>query len=264
VEPSRRWIVRAAAASVAAAAAAYRYLPSSVSYVSKSPAVDLARQKVSGIAAPAATPPAPAAPRTTGTLRVTSSPSGARVRLDGRDRGVTPLALDDVSFGRHVVVLQSAQGAVERTVDVAADRPAIVDESIFSGWVAVFSPIEVTVTEGGSALRPDERSEIMLAAGRHELRFANASLGFDQARTVDVKPGERQGVTLTPPRSTLSVTTSEPAEIWVDGTRVGDTPVTGAAMAIGTHELVAKRAAGGEQRQTITVTVKPFTTHVVF
>src|SRR5262249_60564358 len=70
----------------------------------------------------------------TGTVSVTSSPAGARVVVDGRPRGVTPLQLSDVSPGRHDVVLTSDAAEVRRTITVAAGKTATLDEAIFPGW----------------------------------------------------------------------------------------------------------------------------------
>jgi ribosomal protein L40E len=53
-------------------------------------------------------PPQPTTPRVSGSaavsggvVRITSDPTGARVAVDGRDRGRTPLALSDLAPGRH-------------------------------------------------------------------------------------------------------------------------------------------------------------------
>ncbi|NPV79208.1 MAG: DUF4384 domain-containing protein [Firmicutes bacterium] len=48
-------------------------------------------------------PPPPPAPR--GAINVTSSPSGARVFLDGQEKGYTPLFIRDVPLGDHEIVL---------------------------------------------------------------------------------------------------------------------------------------------------------------
>ncbi|HHY97353.1 MAG TPA: PEGA domain-containing protein, partial [Firmicutes bacterium] len=40
-----------------------------------------------------------------GAINVTSSPSGARVFLDGQEKGYTPLFIRDVPLGDHEIVL---------------------------------------------------------------------------------------------------------------------------------------------------------------
>jgi len=256
-EPAARWLGRIAAAAalvaVAVVAAPYAYrLISSAKSVASQPA-----------ARP--TPPAPSAPtRSTGTLAIKSTPDGARVIVDGAPRGTTPVTLPGVAVGRHTIVLESSAGTIERSVTVTADAVTDVDESIFSGFVTIYSPFEVTVTEGARALRPDDRNEIMLPPGRHELRVTNRRLGFDEVHRVELKPGQRATISIGPQRSSISVTATEPGEVWIDGARFGDTPLADAPLDLGTHVVVVRRTAGGERRFTITATVKPITLHVDF
>lgn len=218
----------------------------------------------SASASPPAADTKPASRKTVGSLKVTSTPEGARVVIDGRDRGVTPLSLDDLSIGTHMVSIEARNGSVQRSVAVSADYVAQLDEQIFDGWVAIFSPIEVVISEGNRVLRPDDKNEIMLPPGTHRLRFTNRALAYDQSQDVVVKPGEKAAYTVTPPRSTLTVSASEQAEVFLDGTKIGDTPLNGAPVPIGTHNLVLKRASGAEKRMPITVTVKPFAVTVDF
>jgi hypothetical protein len=199
-----------------------------------------------------------------GGLKVTSTPEGARVVIDGRDRGITPLSLDDLPVGAHAVSIESKTGSVQRSVMVSADYVAQLDEEIFDGWVAVFSPIEVVISEGGRVLRPDDHSEIMLPPGTHQLRFTNRALGFEQTIPIVIKPGEKIAYTVAPARSSISVTSNEAAEVFLDGTKIGDTPVSAAEASIGTHNLTVRRTTGAEKRMPITVTVKPFTIAVTF
>ena len=53
------------------------------------------------------------------------------------------------------------------------------------------------ISEGGRVLRADDRQQIMLPAGAHELRLTNRALGYDVVRRVDVKPGDATTLQLT-------------------------------------------------------------------
>ncbi len=226
---------------------------------------DAARKTAASTAATAPPQDGKSAPRkTVGTLKVTSTPEGARVVIDGHDRGITPLTLEDVSIGTHTVSIEAKNGSVQRSVAVSADYVAQLDEQIFEGFVAIFSPIEVVISEGNRVLRPDDRSEIMLSPGTHRLRFENRALAYDDTRSIVVKPGEKTAYTLVPPKSTLTVSANDVAEVFLDGNDIGPTPVNAVPVSIGTHNLVVKRAFGGEKRMPITVTVKPFTVAVDF
>lgn len=213
-------------------------------------------------------PPAPSQ-QPLGALRVVSTPAGAKVTVDAQARGVTPLTLTGLSPGRHEVVLESDAGRVHQTVTVAANETTELDTPIFSGWLIVYAPFAVRIVEGGRVLQPDERNQIMMSAGIHELKVVNDTLAYEAARRVEVKPGEQTILRLTPPPSKLTVTAltataSEVVEVWLDGARVGETPLNALAVALGTHEVIVKHGTGGERRFTVTIGVDPVTLNVDF
>ena len=72
----------------------------------------------------AETPKKTAGPRRarTGDLSITSVPPGARVILDGRERGLAPLDLTDLSAGTHILELRGEAGTVKRSVTVRPGR----------------------------------------------------------------------------------------------------------------------------------------------
>jgi hypothetical protein len=199
-----------------------------------------------------------------GSVRVTTTPAGARVTVDGKPRGVTPVTVNDLSAGNHEVTLESSAGTVRRTVTVATNQTAQLEESIFSGWLAVYAPFEIVISETNRVLRPDERGQILLPPGLHDLRVSNRTLGYEGTWNVEIKPGATTNLRVTPEPSKLTVTSPEPAEVWVDGTKVGDTPLNAAPVPLGTHDVLVKRAGGAERRYTITVGVKPFTLNADF
>jgi hypothetical protein len=140
-------------------------------------------------------------------------------------------------------------------------KPEVDPLAKVSGWVAVFAPFEISISEGGRGLQLDERGRAMLAPGRHRLRFQNRALGYDETRVVDVRPTDTTTINLIP-ETTIAVTSSEPAEVLVDGTRVGDTPYDG-RIALGTH-TVTVRTAGAERQLTVEATSKPVQLEVDF
>jgi hypothetical protein len=253
--PAPPWIGRAIFASVLLVAVVF----GARALVEKLP--DLTARMRS--APPPATNAASAA-ATTGSIDVKTTPPGATVLVDGKARGVTPLSLGGVAPGRHEIALTSADGTVRRTVTVAAGETAMLEEAIFSGWVAVLAPFDLTIAENGRELRVDERQQVLLPPGSHQLRLANRPLGFETTKRVEVKPGETTRLEIVVAPSTLTVTATDAAEVWVDGVRAGETPLTNAQIALGTHDVLVKRAAGGERRFTITVGVSPASIHAAF
>lgn len=200
----------------------------------------------------------------TGRLQVRSDPAGARVLVDGAVRGVTPLDLDDVTVGSHVVVLETAKGSVGRTVTVHEKQIAELSESIYSGWAHVSTPFEVAITEGGGELRLDERNLILLSPGLHALQFENAALGYRETIKTEVQPGATSSIAIVPPLSSISITSTVPAEVQIDGERAGETPIANRAIKIGTRDISLRDAAGSERTITVTVTTRPITVDVDF
>ena len=59
-----------------------------------------------------------------GRLIITSQPSGAKVTIDGKPAGETPLTIDNVKPGRHTIAIASEQGSARRTIRVDAGQVA--------------------------------------------------------------------------------------------------------------------------------------------
>jgi hypothetical protein len=193
--------------------------------------------------------------RAVGTLVVTTNPKGARVLVDGKERGVTPLTLSDLSPGAHAVVLDDrTEGSVRRDVQIQAGESVTLDEAIFSGWIAVFAPSELQIFEGKRFLGTTETERILLKAGRHQLDLVNTHLGFRETRTVDVNPGATVAVNVLSMQGTLRIVAPAGAEVFVDGVRVGETPLAEQHVSLGTREIVVKHPQLGERRIMATVT----------
>ena len=62
----------------------------------------------------------------------------------------------------------------------------------------------------------------------------------------------------------IAVNSSAPAEVWIDGVRVGQTPLVGVTAPVGTHELVVRQSSGEERHSIVTVTAKPLTVDIDF
>jgi hypothetical protein len=199
-----------------------------------------------------------------GRLDINSDPPGAQVTVDGQARGSTPLTLDHLRAGSHSVVLERDGGSVRRVVVVKAHGTAEVSEALFAGWLTEYSPFDVAITEGGRTIRLDDRRQVMLPPGPHELRFENRRLDYAEVRHVDVRAGEFTTLSVIPSTSTLTVTATAAADVWIDGARVGQTPLVAVPVELGTREIVLKRTNGDERRKTVMVTAKPTALEVDF
>jgi hypothetical protein len=131
-----------------------------------------------------------------------------------------------------------------------------------SGWVAVFAPFDVTIANGNEPLALDDRGRAMLAPGKYRLRLQNTDVGYDETRTVQIKPTETTTINIQP-QTPIAVSSNEPAEVLVDGTHAGDTPYKG-RMPFGAHTLTVRTPAGNERQFPIEATLKPVQLEVDF
>ena len=199
----------------------------------------------------------------TGQLQVQSQPAGAKVLVDGVDRGVAPVTVTNLTPGDHEVVLQSEAGSARQVVTVQAGGTASLVAPVgaeaaagpVSGWVKVQAPVSVEIREGGRLLGTSDADRVMMAAGRHELELTNELLGYRTTRVVQVPPGKVAGIKIDLPNGTVNLNASPWAEVWIDGQRVGETPIGNLSVPIGPHEVVFRNPQLGEKRHAISVTL---------
>jgi hypothetical protein len=192
----------------------------------------------------------------TGTIVVETQPTGATVHLDGKLAGESPVTLNGVSAGRHTLTFISAAGTVKKTVRVEAGKVLSLDVPVAHGWVAVFAPIPLDISENGRAIGSTEQGPLILSPGRHVLTFSNRELGYSVVQTVEIEPAEERTVNVVP-MGQLNVNADPFAEVWLDGKKIGDTPLGGHPVPLGTHEVVFKNPEFGERRVTTVITASP-------
>jgi hypothetical protein len=247
-------LIAAAVVVVAGGLAAYYGLTPSAA-----PVVDTVRKVI-----PKTTPtePAPVA-ADVGRLVITTQPAGAKVTLDGKAAGETPLTIDAVKPGRHVLAIAGPDGSARRTVRVEAGQVLTLDVPLYSGFAAISIPFIVNVSEGGKAIGSSE-NPIILSPGRHTLRLVNKELGYNATETVEITAGETSRLDLDP-KGRANINAAPWAEVWIDGEKAGETPLANVPIRLGVRELVFKNPQFPERKQTITITANaPATISVDF
>ena len=201
----------------------------------------------------------------TGQLQVQSQPAGAKVQVDGVDRGVAPVTVPNLTPGTHEVVMTSAAGSVKQVVNVQAGGTASIVAPIIatdpasagpvSGWISVQAPVSVEIREGGKLIGTSEADRLMVTAGHHELEIVNPLLGYKVTRTVQVLAGKTAPIKVDLPNGVVNLNASPWAEVFIDGQRVGETPIGNLSVPIGPHEVVFKNPQLGEKRHAISVSL---------
>ena len=191
--------------------------------------------------------------KTTGALKVASTPTGARLLVDGRSYGATPLTIPSLEAGVHTLVLRTGAGSVTRRVTVKAGQTAVASEAIFSGWLAVYSSLPMTISLNGKPASAGAEGRILTPPGSYEVSLVNDRFNYHGTKTLEVRPGEVTAYTVSLPSATVRFVAPEGAEITVDGESAGKTPHTDVSMPIGTHEITATLPDAGKRTATIAV-----------
>ena len=201
----------------------------------------------------------------TGGLRVQTEPARLQVLVDGVAKGAAPVVIDQLVPGEHEVSVRTSSGVIRRTVNVkpretlsliVSSTAAPVNPGVVpAGWISVTSPVPLQLREDGELIGTTESDRLMLPAGDHDLELSNAALGFTAKRTVRVTAGKTTATKVDLPNGTLSLNATPWAEVWIDGERVGDTPIGNLTRRIGSHEVLFRHPELGERRETVVIAV---------
>jgi hypothetical protein len=196
----------------------------------------------------------------TGHLTVASDPPGSEVLVDGEPRGLAPLTIRDLSVGQHRVLVRARGTTYTRTVQVDAGTTASLfigsGQAAAPGSVAVASTVPVQVFQDKRLIGTSDMDRIILPVGEHVLELAADSVGFRTTRTVRVTAGQTVALSVDLPRAPLSINAVPWAEVFIDGTRVGETPLGNLPQTLGPHEIVFRHPQLGERRVNTVVTMK--------
>jgi hypothetical protein len=202
---------------------------------------------------------------------VSTEPGGLPVTVDGVERGAAPIELKDLPPGLREIQVVAGGTTLRRTVPVEAgiatavlmvvppaSAPAVAavpSERPTSGWVSVSAGFPIDILAGSRKLIPSN-GRIALPAGRHDLDLVSEELGYRARRSVVVPAGAVATLQVDTPTALLSVNALPWADVIIDGKAVGQTPLANVPVPIGSHEVVFRHPAYGEQRQTVLVSLK--------
>jgi uncharacterized cupredoxin-like copper-binding protein len=199
-------------------------------------------------------------------LHVQADVPGVFVEVDGVNRGRSPLTVADLTPGDHQVVVRGEvrgeQRVVRRTVTIKAGETLTfvlsppASSAAAPGWLSVTAPIVMQLRQDGKVIGTTESDRVMLPSGDHEIGIVNDTIGFHEERTISVAPGKTAEIAVTLPPAALSINAQPWAEVWVDGTRIGETPIANLTVTPGSHEVLFRHPDLGERRETVVVTLR--------
>lgn len=198
----------------------------------------------------------------TGQLQIRSEPSGARVVVDGTPRGAAPVMVEGLAPGSHSVEVSNESGSVRQEITVAAGTTSSLvvpmqqtPQGALSGYISIAAPVDVQIYEDVRLVGSSRSDRLMVSVGRHELDIVNEALGFRTRRVVNVTPGQVAAIKLDWPNGSMALNAQPWAEVFIDGERVGETPIGNVPVPIGTHEVRFRHPELGEQVVRSTVTL---------
>jgi len=190
-------------------------------------------------------------------VSVSSRPSGAEIRVDGRLMGATPAELELTAGDREIEISRAGYNAWSRQVRVVADEPQVLPEVVLTLADARISltsvPDDASISVDGEhvgrtpfdlSLRPNVAHTVRVSKPGYESETLEFTL----------EPGSRDSIALdlTQLLGTVEVTSSpDGAEVLVNGEPAGTTPLELELMAV--EQSVAVRREGyadAEQRIT--------------
>ena len=198
----------------------------------------------------------------TGGLRVQTEPSHLPVFVDGTNHGnVTGSDRSTAAgrtrgFGPHEFRRRSALGHhstarddfADRFVDGAAARSGCGQRRLDCGHVA--SSLAASRRRQADRHQRVGSPDAHRWRSRHRIRQRGARIQR-LAAPFTSPPERRQARRSICPNGTLSINAQPWAEVWVDGERVGETPIGNLSRRIGTHEVLFRHPDLGERRETV-------------
>ena len=122
------------------------------------------------------------------------------------------------------------------------------------GGLTVTSRIDLQVFEGGKALG-STAAPLALAEGTHSLELVNETLGFRHTQSVTVRGGRMLTLNIDVPKGRLSINAIPWADVDINGTAAGQTPLANVLLPIGTHQITFRHPELGTRTQTVVVKV---------
>ena len=176
----------------------------------------------------------PPAPR--GQLSIATEPPGARITVDGEARGVSPLLVADLAPGVHEVVVEDRGRTLRDQVTVEDRGTASLVVPLPGAGAPPPTGCRLTATPSCRSTRTASCSARRAPAGSccggpARASLVSEALGFRTSEEVGAA-GRTATLEVDPPNGRVDINAAPWAEVLIDGTRVGETPLGGVSVPI--------------------------------
>lgn len=202
----------------------------------------------------------------TGSLLIRADVTGIPVLIDGQPRGGTPLVVDGLTEGEHVVEIRSqgegyqpfsqvvtiradARATVDATIRVAPDLGSLRFIANVPGAIISLDGVDIGVAPAAKgALTPGEHSVMARATG-YESVMQSVTVIAGRERVVSIR-----FTTASTDVARILIRASVPeATVTIDGEDYGNPPITIEPAEFGTHSVVVRAPGFREVRRTCSV-----------
>jgi len=122
-----------------------------------------------------------------------------------------------------------------------------------SGGVTFVAPIPLSVLEGDRVLGSTADGTIVASSGQHTLDLVNTALGYRIRQIITIRAGAIARVPITPPMGRISINAQPWAQVLLDDTDVGQTPLANVPATLGEHQVTFRHPQFGERRERVVV-----------
>jgi serine/threonine protein kinase len=189
---------------------------------------------------------------------VVTPPPAARVEPPA-ERGQAPRTAEEAA--EDVVIPPDFHpGERPRTKPSKSRDPPPAPPSPAAGWLTLDANEPMNVTVDGAAIGTVPLKHYRLPVGDHRVRLENHFLGLSRQLKLAFKAGEEQNQYVTFLKGRLNVSSSPWADVFIDGRKLGTTPLAAREVWEGRHVV---RLVGPQSEKTVTVDVVAGQTAVI-
>jgi PEGA domain len=202
----------------------------------------------------------------TGSLLITADVTGMPVFIDGQKRGGTPLVVDGLTVGEHVVEIRSPGEGYQpfsQVVTIEANERTTVDATIRIapdlGSLRVIANVPgAIISLDGVDIGPAPAAKGALTPGEHTVMARAAGYESVEQKVTVIAGRERvvsvRFTTASTDVARILVRASVPdATVTIDGEDYGNPPITIEPAEVGTHSVIVRAPGYGEVRRTCSV-----------
>ncbi len=202
----------------------------------------------------------------TGSLLISADVTGIPVFIDGQQRGGTPLVIDGISEGEHLVEIRSPgegyqpfsesvtiraneRTTVEATIRIAPDLGSLRVITNVPGAIISLDGVDIGVAPAAKGGLPPGEHVVMARASGYEAVDQTVTVIAGRERVVSLR-----FTTASSDVARIVVRASVPeATVTIDGEEYGNPPITIEPAELGTHSIVVRAPGFREVRRTCSI-----------